>query len=89
MTVDLAEPCVLTAPAVVHRHGALGERGDREAVVALLVGFVPDWQGGHRVFDTVAQMVGGLTVAVAFGSELKAAHRFDVERKQVRLGRII
>ena len=50
--VDLAEPCVLAAPGVVHRHGALGERVDREGRgvgEAVGEGRVPDRERVHRL----------------------------------------
>ena len=87
--MQLAQPCVLAAPRVVHRHRALGERVNVIALSALRIAVIPDRQGRHGLLDPFAQMVGGLAFAMTFGSQLKPPQRFDVEREQIGLRRVI
>ena len=79
--VDLAQPCVLCPPAVIHCHRALCQGVNREFVFIDHRAFercVPNRQRLHRIFHLLAQMLRRLALSVAFGGQLELAHRFDV-----------
>ena len=92
MAVDLPQPGVLTTPGMIHRHRALGQRMNGVLFgihMAVLKWGVPDWQWIECGFNLFSQMIRRLPVAMAFGGQLKAAHRLDIELKKIGLGAVI
>ena len=74
---------------MVHGHRALGQGVDVVTFGSRTVAIVPDRQRRHGVDDPLAQMVRGLPFPAAFGGKLEAAQRFDVEREEIGLRRIV
>ncbi len=86
--MDLAQPCVLAAPGMVHRSRALGEGVQRELFsryLLLLKRLVPDWQRIKVVLDPLPQMIGRLTFAFTFGAQLELAHRLNIQLEKIWL----
>ena len=88
VAVDLAQPSVLRAPAVIHGHWPLRQGVDRKAFVLIRAG-VPDRQRVHTVLDALAQVFGGLPLSVTFGGQLEFAHRLTPEGKDVGLWLVV
>src|SRR6056297_2427741 len=88
MPVDLAQPSVLAAPAMIHCHRALCQCVNREFFgvdAAILEWRIPDRQRVQRFADAFAQVVGGLALAMALGGQLEAAQRLDIEVEDIGL----
>ncbi len=92
MSVDLAQPRVLCAPRVIHRHRALCQRMNRVFFgvhMPILKRWIPDRQRVHRDLDLATQMLWRLPRADAFGGGLEFAHGFDVKLEDIGLYHII
>src|SRR5215211_8491795 len=72
---DLAEPGVLRAPGMIHRHGSLRDRMQWKFLVitrALLERFIPEGQGIEELGYPAAVDGGRKNAAVPFAGETKA-----------------
>ena len=90
--MDLPQPSVLAAPRMIHRHRPLGQGMDGiffGVHMAVFKRGIPDWQWIECGFYLFSEMIRRLPVAMAFGGQLKAAHRLDIELKQIGLGAVI
>ena len=84
--VNLPQPGVLRPPGVIHRHGALCKRMQGKACRRVIAKRrVPDRQRVHCQPDPGAQGIGRLHMPMPFGSQLKPAHRFGIDGKQIGL----
>ena len=88
MRVYLAQPGVLRIPRVVHRHGPLGDRGERIFLFIRQRHFqrlVIKRQRIEIFFDAIFQMRGRLALAVAARCEAKALQHLGVQLNHDRI----
>ena len=84
--VDLAQPGVLRAPGMIHRHRPLGD--GVQGVIARQIFFegrIPDRQGIEVFLDAGAVLVRRLDRPVALGGEAEALHLLQVKLADDRL----
>ena len=83
LAMDLAQPGVLRAPGMIHRHRPLGDRVEREGVradLALLERDVPERQGIEIGLHPRPVVVRRLHRAMALGSEAEFLQDLAVEQ---------
>src|SRR5690606_7603244 len=89
--MDLPQPGILCAPAMVHHHRSLRDRVQREVLIperGLLERRIPDRQWIEIGPDAIALGIGWLCAAMPFGGQAEFLHRLAVELQRELLDAI-
>ena len=88
--MDLAQPRILRAPGMIHRHRPLGDREERVGVLAAILGFERPVPGRQRIeiaCDAGPVFLGWLDIAMAERRQPETLQRLAVELQHDLVGR--